>query len=502
MNQTGAADYTSQLSGRELRLILQHRSRRAWDSWVEASRPCLGMPRRSFLKRSGAALTGAAIAGPLIELTARRARAHERAITSPYGPIRPQKDQSTGLPLIALPDGFEYWSLGWTGDFLDGTTDESAGPTPGSHDGMGVVDQFGSRVVLVRNHEVTNPGPSFAATGNTYSPVGAGGTTTLIWNTETRSLDSNFSSLGGTVRNCAGGVTPWGTWISCEETDVAGIGGIRHGFCFEVSPAGSGAQPIPAMGRFSHEAVAVDNQGRVYLTEDAMNAGLYRYTPDVLGQLSAGGRLQMLAVAGGKNRQFDFDKSFDVPTKWDVEWIDVPAPAQLGTFRRAFQRGAARFTRLEGCWSSKDGRHVFFVSTDGGVASIGQVFSYDVKQQTLTIIFDAPSDRIVDYPDNFTVTPHGGFLFCEDHPATSPMPQRLLGMTPEGRAFVFAENTAKFAKPYRRAEGGFAQVFDKDYSSSEWAGATYSLDGNWLFANLQSPGITLAITGPWSTGPL
>ena len=417
-------------------------------STYTATRGMSDLTRREFVKRGSRVLTGAAMAGPLLEFTARHSFAGERDIKSPYGTISPKKDQSTGLPLISLPDGFEYWSLGWTGDFLDSASGEPSRATPPIHDGMGVVDQFGSHVVLVRNHEVTDAAKSFASAAKTYSPVGGGGTTTLIWNTETHTLESHFASLGGTVRNCAGGVTPWKTWVSCEETCVTGKQGHRHGFAFEVSPTTGGSTPIPEMGRFSHEAIAVDHDGCVYLTEDSSMAGFYRFKPAVLGNLAAGGRLQMLTVSGRKNRKFNFDRQFAVPSSWDVEWTDVPAPAELGTFRRTFARGGARFTRLEGCWASEDRRQIFFVSTDGGVASKGQVFQFDVEHQRLTIIFDSPSERVAEFPDNFAVTPRAGMLFCEDHPPESQMPQRLLGMTPTGQAFTFAENR------YEKKKGG------------------------------------------------
>ncbi len=461
------------------------------------------LSRRSFLQRSTAALSGAVMAAPLLESTARHARGDAHQAVSPWGPLTPQKDQSTGCTLCALPEGFQYWSFGWTDDYLDGASDVPARPTPNMHDGMGVIDQFGSRTVLVRNHEVSEEAGSFADKSTTYSSIAGGGTTTLIWNAETHTVESQFASMGGTLRNCAGGVTPWGTWLTCEETYATGTKGSKHGYVFEVAPAGGVPKPILGMGRFKHEATAVDEAGTIYLTEDARYAGFYRYLPWVLGNVAAGGRLQMLTVAGKNNRCFNFDQPFNVPNSWEIDWVDVPAPHELGTFSRTSKRGGARFTRLEGCWASDDFKQIFFLSTDGGVASKGQIFCYDVQEQKLTIIFDALAENVADYPDNFTITPGGGFLLCEDHlPDKSTMPQRLLGMAPDGNVFPFAENRCVFEKPYRRAEGGYKTSFAGDFSKSEWAGACFSKDGQWLFVNIQTPGVTLAITGPWKDGAL
>jgi secreted PhoX family phosphatase len=466
-----------------------------------------GVSRRNFL--GGAAAAGGAAWASSLQLFMTQ-RAHGRTERgSPYGGIGPVNDKTTGLPLLLLPKGFEYQSFGWTGEMMsDGVR------TPGLHDGMVVVAsrktaKGTTELVLVRNHEealgppfADNPAITFDADG-----AGAGGTTNLTFDLTRGRFGVAWSSLAGTYRNCAGGVTPWGTWLTCEEAST--IPG--HGYVFEVGAETGDPNPLRAMGRFSHEALAVDPDGEiVYLTEDENNSGFYRFIPNVKGKLAKGGRLEMLAVRGQPN--FDFSPAGAAPavgTRWRSVWVPVenpdpdflnpdPARREPTVYAQGRAGGGARFRRLEGAWTGAD--RVYFLSTDGGQVGEGQVFEFDPTRQVLTLIYDSPSYQECENPDNIVVTPRGGLLLQEDNAGAPPGPpnpgERLLGLTLEGRIFEFARNNIVLTQAINpRIPAG-------NYTQNEWAGACYSPDGEWLFVNIQTPGVTFAIRGPWDKGPL
>lgn len=185
------------------------------------------------------------------------------------------------LELVAPPRGFEYLTYGWTGDLMS-----DGDPTPGSHDGMAAFRRPDGKVALVRNHE--RGGYTGAFTSPVYDPAARGGTTNLVFDPDKGEFIESWGSLSGTIRNCAGGPTPWGTWLTCEETTEIGPDGTRHGYVFEVPFDGKGdPRPLRLMGRFSHEAVAVDpNTGIVYLTEDATPSGSTATCPTPTGNSS------------------------------------------------------------------------------------------------------------------------------------------------------------------------------------------------------------------------
>jgi uncharacterized protein len=431
-------------------------------------------------------------------------RGSSRLTTSPgaggYGGLREAKARNSGEEILTLPEGFEYNVIGQTGTKMsDGNL------TPAAHDGMAAFKVNGE-LRLVRNHEIDNDlGRDGAALGDAalaYDMKAGGGTTTLIIDPKTREIVRDFVSLNGTLHNCAGGPTPWGSWVSCEETtlgnnlikDESGSerGGFsqKHGYCFEVVAGADGAvkaTPLAAMGRFVHEAVAVDARtGVVYLTEDRLTAGFYRFIPKRQGKLSEGGKLQMLAIAG--RRQFDLRTGQKAGESFDVNWVEIDEPdppdAEKSTdavYRQGFALGAATFARLEGCWYG--GASVYFTSTSGGDKRLGQVWQYspqDKDKGRLKLIYESLEEEALDMPDNICVSPNGGLILCED----GNNEQYVRGLTRDGKIFDFAQNILP------------------GYEGKEFAGATFSPDGQTLFVNIQTPGVTLAIWGPWERGAL
>jgi len=448
------------------------------------------MNRRSFLKHAASA---AAAAVPLSALLTRAQEpSHKGGIrrghTAGYGPLFPTPDQTTGLPLLHLPEGFKYVSFGWRGDPM--ANDQ---PTPGAHDGMAAFPADDGGVLLVRNHEVGAGVPAFSAAA--YDSGTGGGTTTLLFDPHKGRLVESRPSLSGTVRNCAGGPTPAGAWLSCEETTLYTT--MPHGYVFEVPGDGvSNAVPIREMGRFSHEAVAVDPvTGYVYETEDAgASSGFYRFVPAMPGDLHRGGQLYMLKVR--TTDRANLGASYANGTQFDVEWVPIATPDSVSTtmpgnfvWAQGRVQGAATFARLEGCWYGND-KKIYIVSTSGGGVTQGQVWEYEPAAETIRLLFQSPGADVLNAPDNITVSPRGGLVLCEDGSGV----EYLHGLTVNGEIFKFAQNSVVL-KGERNGITG-------DFTNSEWAGACYSPDGHWLFANIQSPGITFAITGPWKSGAL
>ena len=450
----------------------------------------MGIDRRSFLLSAATA----ALATPLQALSDRLRAGLPAAESLGYGPLAPVKDATTGLPLLELPKGFRYLTFGWTGDPMD-----DGAKTPSMHDGMAAFEGPGGTVILVRNHEVT-VGPAFADAA--YDPQAGGGTTTIVFDPRAEKIVSARASLAGTVRNCAGGPTPWGSWLTCEES-LLGPGkdtalAEAHGYIFEVPTDGvSPAKPIKDMGRFVHEAIAVDPKtGIVYETQDQTQAGLYRFMPKTRGRLADGGTLQMLAIDG--RLRLDLSRGQREGVTYGIHWVDIPEPDRAhvdaaagdmrGVLQQGLDRGGALFSRLEGA-CHHDGK-VWVTSTDGGEARMGQVWELDVARERLRLVFQSPGPDVLNMPDNVCLSPRGALALCEDG-TTTPC---LRGLTRDGRIITFARNAIRLNGERNNMMG--------DYSTREFAGVTYSPDGRWLFFNIQTPGITFAVTGPWTDGGL
>ena len=423
---------------------------------------------------------------------------------SPCARFGPLRDDPDGI--IALPDGFSYQLISTSGERMsDGFV------VPARHDGMATFPGPNGMTLLVRNHENNEPAPPSSSAFEAdlsllsrldpsllYDPGAAGvppygGTTTLLFDTVNQRLVSHQLSLAGTLWNCAGGSTPWSSWITCEET-VQRAGAVYardHGYAFEV-PARLDrlpVRPVPltAMGRFKREAIAVHPEsGVVYQTEDIVDGLLYRFIPDVPGELARGGRLQALAVRDRPSldtRNFA-GRDIEPGVLMDVEWIDlddVESPNN-DLRHRGYEAGAARFARGEGIFYG-DGE-VFVACTNGGEARKGQIWRYhpspvegttgEREQPGALELFIEPNDgTLIENADNLTVAPWGDLIVCEDGTGDD----YLVAVTPEGDIYQFARNLN---------------------SVGEFAGACFSPDGSTFFVNMQVDGWTLAITGPWT----
>lgn len=450
----------------------------------------LSLDRRSFTRGltsiafSGLALSGCATGGT-----------PRTQVAAGYGPLQPDPQQ-----LLDLPNGFSYRVISALGDPMDDGL-----RVPDRADGMGAFRLDQDRVALVRNHELqprhveVGPFPVNNGQGAGYDRGRdggwlPGGTTTLVYDQRSGRVERQHLSLVGTIRNCAGGTTPWGSWLSCEE-DVSRAGNGQsqdHGWVFEVPAAHPGrvdAVPLRAMGRFNHEAAAVDPRtGIVYLTEDRDDSLFYRFLPERPGQLARGGRLQALAFA---DRSLLADSSnWDAPVlavgQWAAaRWIDLDGVDSVhdDLRQRGHAAGAVRFARGEGIHFGTD--ELYFCCTSGGAAKLSQVMRYRPSTREgqageadapgrLQLFVESTSTAMLNFGDNITVAPTGHLIVCEDQ-YTDVVDNHLRGITPAGDVYAFARLRTQ----------------------TELAGACFSPDGRTMFVNLYSPAKTLAITGPW-----
>jgi secreted PhoX family phosphatase len=399
--------------------------------------------------------------------------------------------------------------------------------TPYKMDGMGCFALDAERVALVRNHELAFDDFDYGALGVGQALAGkldramiydrdqsdralTGGTTTLVYDLRKRALESVNLSLVGTAKNCAGGITPWGSWLTCEEVvQPAGVqsngrGTLKsHGWVFETPSAARGAvepQPITGLGRFRHEAAAIDPRtGVVYLTEDEPDGyGLfYRFLPNDRRNLHAGGRLQVLGFAD--NRDYGDSRNWDqsdwAPGQWrDAVWIDLDGTDNPDEALRArgHAKGAAWFARGEGVFFGEG--ELYFACTSGGAKKLGQIMRYRPSAQEgqagerdapgrLQLFVESADPKLMNMCDNIAVSPWGHLFVCEDKAMQGGI-NYLRAVTPQGKVYTVG----------RQAETGTTDVG----ANSELAGVCFSPDGTTLFVNIYWPGLTLAITGPWS----
>lgn len=458
--------------------------------------------RRNFIKVTGIATLG--FMGLSQWITNPASASPVKNAAAGYGPLTPDPKG-----MLNLPKGFSYKIISRKGDKMDDGL-----LLPGAPDGMAAFAGRNGRVIVVRNHE---NGPerfengAFGSSNELLDKISAGkfydygkkafpslgGTSTFVYNPKTGTIEKQFLSLAGTVRNCAGGPTPWNSWLTCEESTVKagayeGNAEKDHGYVFEV-PASEKvglAEPLPikGMGRYNHEAVAVDPRtGIVYLTEDRGDSLIYRYIPDTPGKLLNGGKLQALAIRGQKsfdtrNWESLTTPKFPLGESMEVEWIDVEnveSPEDDLRYQ-GFNNGAACFARGEGMWYGKN--EIFFACTNGGHISNGQVFRYvpsasegktdeSKSPGKLELFAESQNQEILKNCDNLTVAPWGDVVLCED--ASHPF---LVGITPQGDYYKLGENIGYPA---------------------EFAGGVFSPSGETFFVNIQGAGLTVAITGPW-----
>lgn len=402
--------------------------------------------------------------------------------------------------LLDLPPGWSYRVISRLGERM------SDGHVVGDKaDGMGCFPIGRGKVALVRNHELSaregGKGPfgdrQVARAFDSWRGGSAlpGGTSTIIYDLRRRAVEAQFASLAGTIRNCAGGTTPWGSWLTCEE-DVSRAGenlAQDHGWVFEVPAAARGlVEPVPlkGMGRFNHEAAAVDPRtGIVYLTEDRADGLFYRFLPLARGNLAAGGRLQALTLQADGLADTRNWSSAMLPARVRkrTAWVDLEGTDSTGDDlrKRGHERGAALFARGEGIHFGSN--EFYFVCTSGGAAKIGQVFRYVPAANEghersgeasgwLENFFESRDPAQFNYGDNLTIAPNGHLIVCEDQ-GGDPVDNKLRGITPDGRAYTFARCRVQ----------------------TELAGACFSPDGGTFFVNLFSPAMTLAINGQgWS----
>ena len=457
------------------------------------------LDRKTLFRRGLVAGTGLAALGPLHALGADVAHGSPKRAPG-YGPLVDKGD-------LWLPEDFNYAVIQRQGETMS-----DGNPVPGLFDGMAAYPGKRGTIVLIRNHENRrqageipvlvpedlryDPTPSYNA-GNTkvvVDMVGPKGNFKVL---------ETFAVLGGTDTNCAGGTTPWDSWLTCEEVVNRSDAGIKHGYNFDIPSGAAGpvkAEPIRASGRFVHEA-ALFRGGALYQTEDrtrsASNpagAAFYRYIPNPpYGAKNplwkTTGVLQALKLKSEPQANMDVGRTPGLPL--EVEWVTIDTPdhdddtdsGPLATRNQAYAKGAAAFNREEGMWVG--GKKIYFDVTNGGAAGQGQVWEYDPERELLTLIFESPSSAVLQSPDNMVIVPKTGHIFLQEDGAGE---QFVRGVTRNGAIYDFAKTAA---------------------NETEFAGGCFDRHGQIFFVNQQGdrgnlPGgppngnaVTYAIWGPW-----
>jgi secreted PhoX family phosphatase len=458
------------------------------------------MNRREFIQKSGSFSIGWLAARSGFAGDSLNRRLLNEQLEYGYGPLRRDRKK-----ILDLPKGFSYKIISKGGDKMD-----DGFYVPYLADGMGTFKGPDGLTILLRNHEIRFENPDWigAFKGkkklwekldkdlifDTY-PDGRplpGAVTTLIYDTKKKKLISQHLSLVGTIVNCSGGVTPWGTWISCEENceNSGNVCLLNHGYAFEVpvsiEPTIIKPVPLRSMGRFTREGIAVDPKSNViYQTEDKTDSLFYRFIPVTPEKLTDGGKLQCLSVV--KKPQLDTRnwKVQKIPPGeiFNTYWIDLENPdtPEDDLRLRGREEGAAIFASGEGI-VYQDGA-VYFSCTNGGTEAKGQIWRYfpslyegtekEKESSGKLELFVEPNDPdILDHPDQLAVAPWGDLFVCEDGDGD----QHVIGITPERKFYRFARNAM---------------------DDSELAGVCFSPDKTTMFVNNMLSGLTFAITGPW-----
>ena len=440
------------------------------------------MDRRKFLKSS--CLTTTALLG--LKAYSREVSASTMALIkssnmssltslSWNGELRSDPDNIINLPIFTdNSSGLLYRVVSVAGSIMsDGLVN------PNRCDGMAAFSLPSGNYALIKNHETSGYDSSLDIDRSYRSPQdkGAydGGTTTLEL---TPSLDviREHRSLSGTIVNCAGGATPWGTWISCEETYNA-----HHGYAFEVDPKDTtlkAPRRLTPMGRFKREAIAIDTSTKiVHQTEDSFSGCFYRFIPDQpsLNDLTLSGKQQALKIPNILDTT-NSNGFIKVGDDFAVEWVDINDPSASITSQKdqAKSLGATIFCRGEGICMGEDS--IFFVSTTGGPGRLGQIWEYKPSVNKIKLFFQSNNKNQFWRGDNIIASPWGDLIVAEDNNSGAC---KLVGIKPNGQTYTLASVSA---------------------SSSELAGICFSPDGKVMFFNIQTEGLTIAViseTGTW-----